>query len=157
MVSAKWGDILGANLDELYREVILDHSQNPRRMGRLPEPTHSLGLHNPTCGDKIAVDLKVEDGRVADYRFSGHGCSISMASASMLGDAVVGRPVAQATEVARGFVNFLTNPQSPETPPGDLEALGGVRKFPARVKCATLAHNALMEALAAHGVRAQPH
>ncbi len=153
----KWGDILGANLDELYREVILDHYQNPRRMGTLPEPTHSMGLHNPTCGDKIAVDLRVEDGRITDYRFSGHGCSISMASASMLGDAVVGKPVPEATAVARGFVHFLTNPTGQGAPPGDLEALGGVRKFPARVKCATLAHNALMEALAARGGRAEPH
>lgn len=148
---------MDANLDELYREVILDHSQAPRRMGTLAAPTHSLGLHNPTCGDTIAVDIKVEDGRVADYGFSGHGCSISMASASMLGDAVVGRTVAEAKEVASRFVGFLTNPHGSETPPGDLEALGGVRKFPARVKCATLAHNALLEALGASAERAEPH
>jgi nitrogen fixation NifU-like protein len=146
--SAKWGDILGADLDELYREVILDHYQNPRRMGQLQHPTHSLGLHNPTCGDKIAVDLVISGGRVKDYRFSGHGCSISMASASMLGDAVEGRPVDEAIGVARSFVAFLTGEDGGPEPPGDLMALAGVKKFPARVKCATLAHNALMEAIA---------
>ncbi len=155
--SAKWGVTLGANLDELYREVILDHCQNPRRMGAMEHPTHSLGLHNPTCGDKIAVDLRVEDGRIADYRFSGHGCSISMASASMLGDAVVGKTVAEAEQVAQGFVRFLTGDPSTASPAGDLEALAGVKNFPARVKCATLAHNALMEALEGAARPPGPH
>ena len=141
---------MGAELNELYRELILDHYQNPRGFGRLPEPTHSLGLHNPTCGDRIAVDLEVADGRIREYRFSGHGCSISMASASMLGEAVRGREVGDAKETAEGFVRFITG-ASEERPAGDLEALAGVRKFPARVKCATLAHNALLEALGRGG------
>jgi len=138
---------LGTNLDELYREVILDHNQHPHRMGHLEHPTHTCGLHNPTCGDTIAVELSVVDGRVESYRFSGHGCSISMASASMLGDAVIGLPVAEAEQVAREFVKFLTDPERRDPPPGDLEALAGVKKFAARVKCATLAHNALIQAL----------
>jgi nitrogen fixation NifU-like protein len=136
------------DLEDLYREVILDHNQNPRHRGRLAEATHSRGLFNPTCGDRIAVDLKVVDGRIVEVGFDGHGCSISMASASMLAEAVLGAPVDEARSIAAAFIAFITG-QVETPPPGDWESLAGVRRFPSRVKCATLAHNALMEALAA--------
>src|SRR5579875_831646 len=133
-------------LDELYREVILDHNQNPRHRGRVSLPTASRGLFNPTCGDRIEVMLRVRDGRVEEAAFDGHGCSISIASASMLMDSVVGRPVEEARVTAEGFINFVTG-KAAAPPPGEWESLAGVRRFASRVKCATLAHNALLEAL----------
>jgi nitrogen fixation NifU-like protein len=133
-------------LDDLYREVILDHHHSPRNRGQLEHPTARVGLFNPSCGDQVQLDLLVEDGRIADIRFSGQGCSISMASASMLTEAVKGKPVGEALALARGFKAFVTGQPSP-VPLGELEALQGVSRFPSRVKCATLAHNALEKAL----------
>ncbi|CAB1128936.1 iron-sulfur cluster assembly sulfur-transfer protein [Zn(2+)-dependent] [Candidatus Hydrogenisulfobacillus filiaventi] len=134
------------SLDELYREIILDHNQQPRNRGRLEHPTATVGLFNPTCGDQIRLDLLVEDGRVKDIRFDGQGCSISMASASMMTEAVKGKPVEEALALARGFKAFLRG-EPPGVALGDLEVLGGVTQFPSRVKCATLAHNALEKGL----------
>lgn len=134
------------NLDELYRETILDHNQSPRNKKELDNPTKTVGLLNPTCGDQIRLDLQLDHGKVTDVGFSGHGCSISMASASMLTEAIKGKPVDEALALARHFKAFLTGTPSPE-PLGDLEALQGVSQFPSRVKCATLAHNALEKAL----------
>lgn len=134
------------NLDDLYRETILDHNQTPRNKGELDDATTTVGLLNPTCGDQIRVDLKVEDGRIADVRFNGHGCSISMASASMMTEAISGKTVEQALALVRDFKAYLTG-KKPEEDLGDLEALGGVSQFPSRVKCATLAHNAVEKAL----------
>lgn len=135
------------SLEELYRQVILDHNQDPRHFGRLPEHSASVGLHNPVCGDQLVLDVQVDDGVVTDIGFDGHGCAISMASASMLCEAAVGRPVAEADAIAKGFIRFLTTPDAPP-PDGDLEVLAGVKKFASRVKCATLAHNALAKAIA---------
>jgi nitrogen fixation NifU-like protein len=134
------------DLDELYRDLIVDHYQHPRHFGALADATARVGLHNPTCGDRIAVDLKIVDGVVRDVAFSGHGCSISMASASMLSELIVGKPAAEAERIASAFIDFLTGADDTE-PPGDLAALAGVKKFPARVKCATLAHNAVRQAI----------
>lgn len=133
-------------LDELYRELILDHYQHPRHFGALVDPSARVGLHNPTCGDRIAIDLHIADGVIQDAAFSGQGCSISMASASMLTDAVIGRTVEEADRLAQAFIDYLTDQRS-EPPAGDFEALSGVKKFAARVKCATLAHNALRQAV----------
>jgi nitrogen fixation NifU-like protein len=133
-------------LDELYRELIVDHYQNPRHFGEVAGATAEAGLHNPTCGDQLHVGLRIEDGVVRDAAFTGHGCSISMASASMLTEMAVGRPVDEARRVAEDFIAYLTGGTETE-PPGDLKALVGVRKFPARVKCATLAHYAMKQAL----------
>jgi nitrogen fixation NifU-like protein len=147
------------DLDELYREVILDHNQNPRRRGHVEQPTVVVGLHNPTCGDQVVLELRVRDGVIEDIAFSGQGCSISMASASMLCEAVAGHSLEAARALAEDFPDFLTGRRA-EPPPGEWEALAGVKKFPARVKCATLAHNALKKALAdsglAHGAPAGP-
>jgi nitrogen fixation NifU-like protein len=134
------------NLDELYRETILDHNQAPRNRGHLEHPTTVVGLYNPTCGDQISLELLVRDHRIQDIRFDGHGCSISMASASMLTEAVKGKTVAEALAVAQNFKAFLTG-QKPAVELGDLEVLKGVAQFPSRVKCATLAHNALEKGL----------
>lgn len=134
------------SLEDLYRETILDHNQSPRNRRELDHPTTTVGLLNPTCGDQIRLDLKVEDGTVVDVGFTGHGCSISMASASMLTEAIKGKSVEQALAVAHHFKEFLTGVDSPIAL-GDLEALHGVSQFPSRVKCATLAHNALEKAL----------
>ena len=134
------------SLDELYRETILDHNQSPRNRHTIENPTKTVGLLNPTCGDQIKLDLQLDHGKVTDVGFSGHGCSISMASASMMTEAIKGKSVDEALQLVRRFKAFLTGTPSAE-PLGDLEALQGVSQFPSRVKCATLAHNALEKAL----------
>lgn len=134
------------NLDELYRETILDHNQSPRNKGHIEKPSKTVGMLNPTCGDQIQIDLLLENGTVSDIRFSGQGCSISMASASMLTESVKGQPLEKALAIAQGFKGFLTGkPSSVDL--GELEMLKGVSQFPSRVKCATLAHNALEKVL----------
>lgn len=135
------------NLDDMYRETILDHNQAPRYFGHLAHPTQVVGMLNPTCGDQIQLELFVRDGVIEDIRFSGQGCSISMASASMLMEAVIGRPVSEALDLAKNFKLFVTGGTS-SVALGDLESLHGVSQFPSRVKCATLAHNALEKAFA---------
>lgn len=134
------------NLDDMYRDTILDHNQNPRNRGHLEHPSKTVGMLNPTCGDQIELELLLADGKVADIRFAGQGCSISMASASMMTEAVKGKTVEEAMAIARDFKGFLTGAK-PVQELGDLEALQGVSQFPSRVKCATLAHNALEKAL----------
>ena len=134
------------NLEELYRETILDHNQSPRNRRSIENPTKSVGLLNPTCGDQIKLDLILDHGVVTDVGFSGQGCSISMASASMMTEAIKGQSVEDAVALARHFKGFVMGSDSP-VPLGDLEALKGVSQFPSRVKCATLAHNALEKAL----------
>lgn len=132
-------------LDDLYRRVIMDHYKAPRNKGRLDDDSVSVDLNNPTCGDRISLQLKIRDGVVEDARFNGEGCSISMASASMMTDAVKGKTLKQALELADQFSEMIKG--SPvEFEYEDLEALSGVSKFPARIKCATLAWNALRKA-----------
>lgn len=143
-------------LEDLYREIILDHHRNPRNRGELPPPAaHAVG-HNPLCGDEIEVYLSVVDGVVADVRIAGSGCSISQSSASMMSQAVKGKNVVDVTALVRRFKGMMSIPDddgSPIEPDpavalGDLEALQGVVKFPVRIKCATLAWNTLLDALA---------
>lgn len=134
------------SLEDLYRETILDHNQSPRNRRALENPTKTVGLLNPTCGDQIKLDLQLNHDTVADVGFTGQGCSISMASASMLTEAIKGKSIEDALALARHFKAFLTGTPSP-VGLGDLEALQGVSQFPSRVKCATLAHNALEKAL----------
>lgn len=134
------------SLDEIYRETILDHNQTPRNKRALSDPTTTVGLLNPTCGDQIRLDVKVEDGRIRDLGFQGTGCAISMASASMMTEAVKGRTCSEALALVRNFKAFLTGHQADQDL-GELVALAGVSQFPSRVKCATLAHNALEQAL----------
>lgn len=142
-------------LEDLYREIILDHHRNPRNRGELAPPaSHAVG-HNPLCGDEIDVYLAVADGVVSDVKVGGSGCSISQSSASMMSQAVKGKPVEEVRALVRRFKGMMSIPDDdgnpiepdPAVKLGDLEALQGVVKFPVRIKCATLAWNTLLEAL----------
>ena len=140
-------------LEDLYREIILDHYKNPRNRGTLDAPAvHSQG-HNPLCGDEIEVYLLVDNGVVTDVKISGQGCSISQSSASMMSAAVKGKPVEQVRALVGRFKHMMSidtdDGPDPDTSValGDLEALQGVVKFPVRIKCAVLAWNTLVEAL----------
>jgi nitrogen fixation NifU-like protein len=135
-------------LDELYREIILDHYRHPRNKGALAAPGVRAEGYNPLCGDEIIVDLQFEDGVINDIAFDGRGCSISQASGSLMTTAVKGRTVAEARRLMTAFKKMITDTES-EPPPelGDLEALQGVGKFAVRVKCATLAWHVLEDGL----------
>ncbi len=130
-------------LDDLYRQVIMDHYQHPRNQGSIGGETLSIDLKNPTCGDEITLQMKVEDGIVTDVRFQGTGCSISMASASMMTEAIKGKPVEEALALSEEFRKMMKGEEFDADRMGDIEALAGVCKFPARIKCATLAWHAL--------------
>ena len=137
-----------AELSELYREVIIDHYRSPRHRGSLSSPTISREGLNPLCGDEVTIDLNVQGERISDIRFRGSGCSISQSSASMMTEAIRGKRVEEVQTLIRDFTAAMQG--SDEVDPealGDLEALTGVRKFPVRVKCATLAWHILDEAL----------
>src|ERR1700674_3887607 len=149
-------------LEDLYREIILDHYRNPRNRGELPiPPALRVEGFNPLCGDEIVVYLIVTDGVVSDLRVAGQGCSISQSSASMMSAAVKGKTVAEARAVVRAFKAMMSiheqrldgdgdsdsRPAEPDVKLGDLEALQGVVKFPVRIKCATLSWNTLTQGL----------
>jgi nitrogen fixation NifU-like protein len=137
-------------LDDLYRELILDHYRHPRNRGELADATAHVEGYNPLCGDEIEVDMRIdEEGVIEDVAFRGRGCSISQASGSMMTDAVKGRTRREARELMHAFTKMMTDPElEPEADLGDLEAFQGVAKFPVRVKCATLAWHVLEEGLA---------
>jgi nitrogen fixation NifU-like protein len=164
-----------SGLEDLYREIILDHYRNPRNRGELASPpaVRTEGF-NPLCGDEIVVYLDIDDaGVVSDIRIGGSGCSISQSSASMMTDAVKGKTIEEAHALIRSFKGLMSlhgstldaegEPveESAELPAddadlGDLEALQGVVKFPVRIKCATLAWNTLLQGLADAGSPASP-
>ncbi len=145
-------------LEDLYREIILDHYRTPRNRGELPVPParHAQG-HNPLCGDEITVYLDVageaDDAIVSDVKVSGQGCSISQSSASMMSQAIKGKTVGEVRALVRKFKGLMSIETDDgdgaviDVPLGDLEALQGVVKFPVRIKCATLAWNTLIQAL----------
>jgi nitrogen fixation protein NifU and related proteins len=155
-------------LEDLYREIILDHYRNPRNRGELPSPpaVKSEGF-NPLCGDEVQVYLGVRDGIVEDIRVGGQGCSISQSSASMMSQAVKGKTVPEARALLHAFKSMMSitdghddgddgdgaDADEPGVKMGDLEALQGVVKYPVRIKCATLAWNTLAQGLDAadHG------
>lgn len=140
-------------LEDLYREIILDHYKNPRNRGELEPPAVSAEGHNPLCGDEIQVYLLVENGIVTDVRISGQGCSISQSSASMMSAAVKGKTIEEVRALVARFKHMMAIDEDTadsidtSTPLGDLEALQGVVKFPVRIKCAVLAWNVLTQAL----------
>ena len=142
-------------LEELYREVILDHYRNPRNQGHLESPDATAEGVNPLCGDEITVDLALADGVVADVAISGQGCSISQSSASMMTEAIKGKTREEVDELVRKFRAMMSldegdpglDPERPGAVLGDIEALQGVRQYPVRIKCASLSWNTLMEAL----------
>jgi nitrogen fixation protein NifU and related proteins len=147
-------------LDELYKEVILDHYKSPRNKRDLPGAELSCRKNNPLCGDEITVHAHLEGGRVAEITFEGSGCSISQASASMLTEAVEGKPVEQAEDLAARFRGMMEGKVEPDEEAfGDLMALKGVVKYPVRIKCAVLAWDVLQEALSGAGQAsaAAPH
>ncbi|MGG0669307.1 Fe-S cluster assembly sulfur transfer protein SufU [Sporosarcina koreensis] len=132
------------NLDQLYRSVIMDHYKNPRNKGVLEENNVTIDMNNPTCGDVIHLTLKVEDGIVQDAKFEGEGCSISMASASMMTQIIKNKDVDTAVQYAHIFSDMMLGKEIDDSVDlGDIEALSGVAKFPARIKCATLAWKAM--------------
>jgi len=153
-----------SGLEDLYREIILDHYRNPRNRGSLETPpAHRSEGFNPLCGDEVVVYLAVDDdGTIADIRISGQGCSISQSSASMMSDAVKGKTIEEARTLTSQFKSMMSiheteiggdGSEAEETslleadlPLGDLEALRGVVKFPVRIKCATLSWNTLAQA-----------
>jgi len=135
-----------SDLRDLYQEVILDHNRAPRNFGPLPSANRKAEGHNPLCGDRVSVFVQVENGRIADIAFQGAGCAISTASASLMTEALKGKSVAEARSLFHGFHDLLTAN-------GDADGLGklavfaGVREYPIRIKCATLAWHAVQAAL----------
>lgn len=138
------------DLEELYQEVILDHSRRPRNFGTLEKPDVVVHGDNPSCGDEIHLGVQFgTDGKLQEIKFSGQGCAISQASASMMTMKLKGKSREDAAEMAHTFKNLVTNEGADEAKNlGDLQLLQGVRKFPQRVKCAMLAWRALEQALA---------
>jgi nitrogen fixation NifU-like protein len=149
------------SLDDLYKEVILDHYKNPRNKRGLPGATVSCQRNNPLCGDEIAIHARLADGSVADISFEGQGCSISQASASMMTEAVKGSSLEEAGTLTTEFRRMMEGAAEPDEESfGDLVALHGVVKYPVRIKCAVLAWDVLQEALRDNGGSAEaaaPH
>ncbi len=137
------------NLDEIYQEVILDHFRHPRCHGCLSPAPYAAQLFNPLCGDQLSLTLDSNGELITDIAFSGHGCSISQASASMMTDLVKGRSITEARALCASFKAMMRGDVEGEDLPelGDASALQGVRKFSARVKCAVLAWEALEKCL----------
>ncbi|ODS52331.1 MAG: SUF system NifU family Fe-S cluster assembly protein [Acidobacteria bacterium SCN 69-37] len=139
-----------SDLTDLYQELILDHNRRPRNFGELADADRCAHGHNPLCGDRWTVALRVDDGVITDVRFTGAGCAISKASASLMTEAVRERPVADALALFDRFQTVLTTPidRDVETDTlGKLSVFAGVREFPMRVKCASLAWHTLKAAL----------
>ncbi len=147
------------DLEDLYREIILDHYRNPRNRGELDTPpaTRAEGF-NPLCGDEVIIYVQVADGVIEDIKFGGQGCSISQASSSMMSAAVKGRSVEELQQLNHAFRSMMSIEPDPDDPAstngnsadvklGDLEALKGVVKFPVRIKCATLSWHTLTQAI----------
>jgi nitrogen fixation protein NifU and related proteins len=144
------------SLEELYREVILDHYRNPRNRAKLDSPDATAEGVNPLCGDEVFLELALDNGSVADVSITGQGCSISQSSASMMSEAIKGKTLAEIEELTSQFRTMMDleastevtlDPDKPGSVLGDIEALQGVRKYPVRIKCANLAWTTLQEAL----------
>lgn len=141
-----------ASLNNLYREIVLEHAQYPQNKGNLPKATHEQTLHNPTCGDTITVQLQIQDNKVIQACFSGQGCSISQASASILTEVVQGHSVDDCRHMVTAFSDLVIGQEiepADEQLLGDAAILGSVAQFPTRIKCATLAWKALYQAIGA--------
>ncbi len=137
------------DLHELYQEVILEHHKRPRNFRALPQCSHRAAGHNPLCGDEVEVYLAVRDGRIAEVTFQGQGCAISRASASLMTEVLTGKRIEEAHKVFAQVKDALTGnaPEAGMDEIGELAALQGVRRFPARIKCATLPWHAFEAAL----------
>jgi nitrogen fixation NifU-like protein len=132
-----------SDLRELYQEVIFDHNRNPRNFHAMDDASHVADGHNPLCGDQLTVYARVEDGIVQDVSFIGHGCAISTASASLMTEEVKGMKLEEVEALFKDMHAMLTEAHPETRDFGKLEVLSGVREFPARVKCATLAWHTL--------------
>ena len=142
------------NLDQLYRSVIMDHHTKPRNKGSIDENSVTIDMNNPTCGDRIHLTLKIEDDVVQDAKFDGEGCSISMSSASMMTETIKGKNVEEALQLVDVFSKMMLGEEIDDDimdELGDVAALQGVSKFPARIKCATLAWKALEKGVKSEG------
>jgi nitrogen fixation NifU-like protein len=136
------------SLDTLYQTIIMEHYKNPRNFGKLQAPTTSVHHENPVCGDHIELQLTIDDAqRIAQIKFYGRGCAISQASASMMTEFVKGRFVSEARAAIRNLKHMLNGEEDDKINLGNLQAFSGVRQFPVRVKCATLAWTALESCL----------
>ena len=139
------------DLKDLYQEVIVDHNRNPRNFGKLDDADRVAEGYNPLCGDRLNLYVKLDDDRIADIHFDGSGCAISVASASLMTDALKGKTLAEAERMFKNFHYLVTDEHTPKpeqvTQLGKLAALLGVREYPARVKCATLCWHTLRSAL----------
>jgi len=142
---------MSSALEDLYQEVILDHHRSPRGFGALEDPTGSAEGFNPLCGDRVRVTVRVRDDRVDDVRFEGVGCAISRASASLMTGAVKGLATTEVLSLGARFRDLVTGKAESATGLGKLAALAGVRNYPLRVKCATLAWHTLEAALEGRG------
>jgi nitrogen fixation NifU-like protein len=135
-------------LADLYRDVIVDHNRSPRNRGRLPGASHHADGDNPLCGDRLHLDVDLDGDVIRDLRFEGSGCAISTASASLMSEAVKGRTRGEAARLFEAVHRMLTGGPADAALLGKLAALAGVREFPARVKCASLAWHTFNAALA---------
>lgn len=136
------------SLTDLYQEIILDHGRKPRNFGEIENPTHTAQGYNPLCGDHVTLQITVHDGVVQEIRFSGSGCAISTASASMMTQLVKGKPVEAALKLFDRFHKSVVGTADGEADDlGELNCLSGVRQYPNRIKCATLPWHALKSAL----------
>ena len=137
-----------SDLSELYQEVILDHNRRPRNFRRIEGASHHAEGYNPLCGDRVTVFLKIEGDRITDITFEGSGCAISKASASLMTDRLKGSTVAEAQDLFERFHRMVTTPSGQAVEElGKLSALAGVREFPVRVKCASLAWHTMKAAM----------
>ena len=148
--------MIEGELDNLYQDIILDHSKNPRNSGYLEGATHSARENNPLCGDRVSVYLTVHNAEITDLKFEARGCAISVASASMMGQMVKGKSITEAKKLFKQFIELINGSDV-----GDgfelkeLESLSGVKQFPTRIKCATLSWHALQRALESGGIQAK--
>ena len=152
--------MIDASLRDLYQEVILDHGRNPRHFGKLEGASHEAQGHNPLCGDRVHLYLKLDGaGRVADVAFEGKGCAISIASASMMTDLILGKTAEEAKALAEAFYHLAKGEAAEGAVKAEdmerLEVMSGISQFPMRVKCATLAWHTFDAACENPGQRAE--
>ncbi len=144
-----------SKLDNLYRQMILEHANQPHHHGTLAHLDHELELRNPTCGDVLDLQVALKDGKISDIAFSGSGCTISQASASMMCDEVMGKTPAEVEKMVMAFSDMVTGKKDEKADYdellGDASVLEGVAQFPARIKCATLAWKAIYQAVNKEG------
>ena len=148
--------MMAGELNDLYQDIILDHSKNPRNSGYLEGATHSARENNPLCGDRVSVYLTVQNTEITDLAFEARGCAISVASASMMGQMMKGKSVAEAQNLFKQFIALINGSDVAEgVELKELQSLSGVKQFPTRVKCATLSWHAFQHALESGGIESK--